>query len=263
MVIRDALGRTIRFKKPPESVVSLVPSITETLFSYGLDREILGVTDYCIHPEERLEGKERVGGPKSLNVDKVIEIGPDLVVANMEENDKSQVEDLISKGMSVFVCFPRSVEDALTLMLELGWLLGKRIRASDIVEEIKEMIVSMKAPQKRRKVLCPIWKNPYMSFNGRTFCSSLLGLCGGDNIFADRQASYFEFTLDEARALRPDIVLLPSEPYAFTGLDAEFFQQALLLEAANGRVHIVEGELITWFGVRIKEALKKVPAFFA
>lgn len=260
MVIQDALGRTIRLKKPPETVVSLIPSITETLFAYGLDREIVAVTDYCIHPEEKVQGKPGIGGPKSIQCEKILSLAPDLVIANYEENDKDQVETLISGGLQVFVSYPRAVDDALTLMLELGWILGKIVAASDLVEEIKDTIMAMKAPEKRPGVLCPIWKNPYMSFNGWTFCSNLIELCGGENIFTDRKDSYFEFTLEEAKSREPDVVLLPTEPYAFTAEDGEEFRQAGVVSPEKGKIRVVEGELITWFGVRMKKALETVPA---
>jgi ABC-type Fe3+-hydroxamate transport system substrate-binding protein len=162
--------------------------------------------------------------------------------------------------MNVMVTYPRTVDDALTLMLELGWLLGRIVRASDLVEDIRQVITSMKAPEIRKKVLCPVWKDPYMSFSGETFCSDLIGLCGGDNIFADRQDAYFEFTLDEAKALQPDVVLLPSEPYAFGEEDAALFREAFPGTAGTGGVHLVAGELVTWFGVRMKKALEVLPS---
>jgi ABC-type Fe3+-hydroxamate transport system substrate-binding protein len=263
MIIQDALGRTLRFEKSPETVVSLIPSITETLFACGLDREIVGVTDYCIYPEAELKGKKRVGGPKSIDVRKITKLRPGLVVANYEENDKAQVEKLIEKGLNVMVTYPRTVDDALTLMLELGWLLGKIVRASDLVEEIRQAVTSMQAPENRKKVLCPVWKDPYMSFGGETFCSNLIDVCGGDNIFAGRRDPYFEFSLDEAQALQPDAILLPSEPYAFGEADAALFRKAFPGAAEKGGVHLVAGELVTWFGVRMKKALEVLPGLLA
>ena len=115
--IADALGRAHDFAQPPRRIVSLVPSITETLFALGLDVRIVGVTDSCVHPRELVASKPRVGGTKNPSLDAVYSLEPDLVIANVEENRRRDVERLEAAGVRVFVTYVRSVSDAIDEIL--------------------------------------------------------------------------------------------------------------------------------------------------
>ncbi len=256
----DDLLRTVRINHPAQRIACLVPSITETLFALGAGGQIVGITDYCIHPENQVRFKPKVGGTKNFFVDKVIELDPDLVVVNAEENRKHQVDKLEEAGLKVFVTFPKSIDGCLKMITDMAALTGTEDAAQIILSSIKEARTHAlrQRPDPPFRVLCPIWKNPYMTINHDTFVDSVIRGSGGRNIFEDRTDRYPEFTLSEAAARRPDVILLPTEPYHFAEADkADFHKMGACIPAIrNQRIHIVEGELLSWYGPRLSRALQ-------
>jgi len=255
----DDLSRPMRFEHPGRRIVCLVPSITETLFALGAGEHIVGITDYCVHPQAEVGAKPKVGGTKNFFVDKVLELKPDLVVANAEENRRHQVDKLEQAGLKVFVTFPKTVDGCLKMIADMASLTGTEHAALPILASIKEAradALSLAADPPPR-VLCPIWKDPYMTINHDTFVDSVIRNSGGRNIFEDSTDRYPRFTLEEAAARRPEVILLPTEPYHFAELDlAEFKALGVDVPAIrNRRVHIVEGELLSWYGPRLSRAL--------
>ncbi len=258
----DDLSRTVRICQPARRIVCLVPSITETFFAFGAGEHIVGITDYCIHPEDQVRSKPKVGGTKNFFINKVIELEPDLVVANAEENRKHQVEKLEEAGLAVFVTFPKSVEGCLKMIADMAALTGREHAAQIILSSIEEARANAlrQAPDPPCRVLCPIWKAPYMTINHDTFVDSVIRNSGGRNIFDDSTDRYPEFTLSEAAARQPDLILLPTEPYHFTEADkAEFHEMGTNTPAIRDlRIHIVEGELLSWYGPRLSRALQGI-----
>jgi len=259
----DALGRAVKLRAPARRIVSLVPSITETLFALGAGGQIAGVTDYCIHPEESVRQKPRVGGTKNAAIDTILQLKPDLVIANAEENRPHQVERLEASGIPVFVTFPKTIDGCLKMISDAGALSGCERRARELMRSIEDArrTAALAPDFPRPRVLCPIWKNPYMTINRDTFVDDVIRTAGGSNIFADHSDRYPVFTLDEAAARTPDVVLLPTEPYRFTERDKADFQAWGTTVAAirDARVHVVEGELLSWYGPRTARALEELP----
>ncbi len=262
----DDLGESLRLEQSARRVVSLVPSITETLFAFGAGSHIAGITDFCIHPRDEVQAKPRVGGTKNIAVDKVLALHPDLVIANAEENRKHQIERLRAAGVKVFVTFPRTIDQCLKMMSDVAALIGADEAARRITRAIAEAreearSSALKPPP---RVFCPIWKDPYMSINRDTFVDSVLREAGGTNIFADSQDRYPQVTLAEVARRKPDIVILPTEPYHFTEEDiGDFRGLGETVPAARWhRIHIVEGELLSWYGPRVPRALKVLSALF-
>ncbi len=264
MEFNDVLGRKVILREYPRSIVSLVPSITETLFAFDLHEKVIGITEYCTYPKEGVAAKVRLGGTKTLKLDDIISLNPDLVLANIEENKKSQIEWLIDKGFNVYLTFPKTVKNALETMLELGRLTGSHSRAEGIIKPIQEVYERFKnRPIKRRqRVLCLIWKHPYMSFNSDTFVNDMIDLAGGENVFANRNQRYFRFQLKEIQSLSPDIILLPSEPYRFGEKDIGDFQD-LIHPAKVEPIYLIDGELITWHGPRLAQGLEILSRIFS
>jgi ABC-type Fe3+-hydroxamate transport system substrate-binding protein len=253
--IADDLSRIIRIPAPAARIVCLVPSITETLFVLGAGERIAGITDYCIHPGEETGRKTRVGGTKNFRQDKVLALHPDLVVANAEENRRHEIEELERHGLPVFVTFPKTVEGCMKMIGDMASLTGSHEAARPVLDAIRraraKALARMVRPAPR--VLCPIWKDPYMTINRDTYIDSVIRNSGGENIFAELPERYPQFSLQEATRLRPDIVILPTEPYHFTEADKEAF-----LETGCRRIHIVEGELLSWYGPRLARALREL-----
>lgn len=256
--IADALGRVHDFAQPPRRIVSLVPSITETLFALGLDVRIVGVTDFCVHPRELVASKPRVGGTKNPSLDAVHSLEPDLVIANVEENRRRDVERLEAAGVRVFVTYVRSVSDAIDEIRTLGAVNGAREVAERIAGSIEVARAALRVREPRTRVVALIWKHPYMAVGDDTFAHDLMAVCGGVNCFADREGRYPRIddrTLEQAS---PEVILLPSEPYDFGESDRRELLRLDCPAARNARVHLIEGELLSWYGPRTERALREL-----
>jgi ABC-type Fe3+-hydroxamate transport system substrate-binding protein len=259
----DDLSRMIRLEAPARRIVCLVPSITETLFALGAGEHIVGITDYCIHPEAQVRSKVKIGGTKNFFVNKILELEPDLVIANAEENRKHQVDKLEQAGLNVFVTFPKTVDGCLKTIANVAALTGTEQAGQLILASIEKARADVlsSATDPRPRVLCPIWKDPYMTVNRDTFVSDVIRTCGGQNIFDDEMDRYPQFTLEEAAHRRPDVVILPTEPYHFTEADKTAFAAMgnEVPAVRNHRFHIVEGELLSWYGPRLARTLTDIP----
>jgi ABC-type Fe3+-hydroxamate transport system substrate-binding protein len=242
MTITDVRGRTFTFATPPRRVVSLVPSLTETLFDLGAGDDVAAITDFCIFPPEL--ALPRVGGTKNPDVDAIRALAPDLVHMNLEENVKRHA-DAIELFAPVFVSEPKSVDDVASLIETLGALHGRDARP--VVAQLNDARFGV-APF---TFLCPIWKKPWMWCGGDTYVSNLVESIGGRNLLRDRER-YPSMDLDCALALEPDVLFLPDEPYVFTADDA-----ATIRDASNARiVGPFPGHLLTWHGSRTIAGLR-------
>lgn len=283
-------GADIPQMEPPQRVVSLVPSVTESLFDLNLGSRLIAVTDYCVRPAEGVARLPHIGGTKNPNVDQIIALQPDLVIANREENRKPDVEALRAAGLTVWVTFPQTVTDAFTLLWDMMNLFDEqsmvpRVRLMEYTYDWLNSI-SLANEDHLSKVFAPIWFDPWMTFNADTFAHDLLRVCGGQNVFGDRERQYPlkadlgeseayapndprvesrdtrypRVTLDEIVALQPEVVLLPSEPFAFDETHVELFQALDIPAAAQQRIHLVDGALLTWHGTRMAYAFDILPA---
>ena len=273
---------------PPERVVSLVPSVTESLFELGVGDRLVAITDYCVYPEAEVARLPRIGGTKNPDVAEIIAMQPELVIVNQEENRREDAEALQAGGIPVWVTFPRTVRDAFNLL----WAIMDVFDEPKMVERVRVMewscdwLERMEERDPPCRVFAPIWFDPLMTFNGETYAHDLLRVCGGLNVFAERERQfplkadlgdaeplawddpriagrdtrYPRITLEEAEAAQPDVVLLPSEPFAFDERHIEVFAGLDIPAARNGRIHLVDGSLLTWHGTRVGRALSEIPA---
>lgn len=283
-----------RMEKPvdyvPQRVVSLVPSVTESLFDLNMGSRVIGVTDYCTRPAEAVSKLPRLGGTKNPNIEHIIALRPDLVIMNEEENRKPDWEQLQAAGVPVWVTHPNTVREALDLLWTMMDVFEEpsmvpRVRLIEIAYEWTLGVTRELTP---KRTFVPIWRDPWMTFNRNTFVHDMLRVCGGENVFADRDrryplaAEYGEaepipvddprmenldvryprISLDEVVAAQPEIVLLPDEPYTFTQTDADEIAQLDIPAAQNRQIHLVDGSLLTWHGTRIAYALRDLPLLF-
>ncbi len=238
----------------PRRMVSLVPSLTEALFAFGASERVVGCTRYCTHPPEGVAPLTKVGGTRKFSMARVLELEPDLVVAVKEENDREQVEELKLAGVPVFVGEPESVASAVSLLRELGEVAGAP-EAVPIVEGIERVYLELSAGQRaRRRVFAPIWKDPYMTVGGDTYAHDVLAVCGGDNVFGERRR-YPEVSVEEIEAASPEVILLPDEPYEFSEEDRAEMLGLDTPASREGRVYLVDGKTLTWYGTRMAESL--------
>lgn len=257
LTLRDALGREQRFAAPPRRIVSLVPSWTETLFALGAGGKLVGVTDYCVHPAGGVAALPKLGGTKNPRVSEIVALHPDLVVANKEENRSRTVSDLENAGVPVLVTYARTLDRALQEIGQLARISGTEESGGAMVAELEAARARARSwvRSRRPRVAALVWKSPYMVVGKDTFADALLCECGGANPFANREGRYPRVEAAELAAARPDVILLPSEPYAFAEADRQELLRLDCPAARQARIHLVEGELLSWYGPRIARAL--------
>jgi ABC-type Fe3+-hydroxamate transport system substrate-binding protein len=246
----DQTGRKVILPNIPKRIISLVPSQTELLFDLGLRNEIIGITKFCIHPEEWFHSKTRIGGTKQLNLEKIKALNPDLIIANKEENTKEQIEELMN-DFSVWTSDVKTLDDALEMIDSIGKMVDKEGEAKNIIKQINNNFnILLKSSFK--KVLYLIWKDPFMTINKDTFINDMIQRCGLDNVFSNRPDRYPEITIDDIIKANPELVLLPSEPYPFK----EKHVQKIKNSIPNSTVILVNGEYFSWYGSRLIHAPK-------
>lgn len=263
----DASGAALALAAPPRRIVSLIPSTTETLCALGLADALAGVTVYCREPREALVGKTRIGGEKDPDLEKIRALRPDLVIANVEENVREHIETLRAWGIPVWVTYPRTVAEGVAMIRELGAVTATQPRAAALAGELEALLARVRAASAARpptRIFYAIWRDPYMTINRDTYIHDMLRVCGGENVFGDGVDRYPTITLDEMAARRPEVILLPDEPYRFRRAHLEDFARYRDVPAVrDGRMHLVDGKPFSWHGPRIGEALRTLPALIA
>ena len=288
----EALG----FHDAPRRVVSLVPSVTESLFELGCGAALVAVTDFCVHPADGVKRLLKIGGTKNPNLQRIKTALPDLIIANQEENSQDSIAALVAEGFKIWLTFPRTVRDALDLLHDLVRLfrvshMGHQLSALETAYEWASLAAENMPPV---RVFCPVWREPataegqprwWMTINRDTYVHDVIRLCGGANVFADRErryplaadlgegpvgppdsaagrdTRYPRVTTQEVAEQAPDLILLPTEPYAFTSADLAAFDDFREIPAVRrNRIQLADGSLLTWHGIRVAKALAELPA---
>jgi iron complex transport system substrate-binding protein len=293
----DGNGRktALQFYQAPKRVVSLVPSMTESMFELGFGQTVVGVTDYCTQPAGQLAHLPRLGGPKNPRIEEIIALQPELVLANWEENTRPTVEALEDAGIFVWVTFPKTVRQALDVLWTLVGLYSSKEAAIrlEVLEMTFEWAKSAAADRQPLRYFCPIWlatsrteRTWWMTFNQETYTNDLLASLGGENVFAGRQrcypleadlglaeaqdpaerdTRYPRGILDEIQAADPQVIILPDEPFEFSEQHIQEMCKLLpdCTAVKNERLHLVDGSLLTWHGTRLALALRELPGILA
>ncbi len=262
MEFLDEVSRTVSLTTAPRRIVCLVPSITETLFALGLGDAIIGVTDYCTHPPDDVARVAKVGGTKDPHIENIIQLAPDLVIVNDEENRQEDFAALTERGLSVYVTAPHTVADGITMIERLGPVLGCQTASDQMVTRLRatyDQVVTAISVLPRLRVFCPIWRKPWMTFNADTYADDMLWCCGAENVVRTKPERYFATTLEDIELLAPEVVLLPSEPYPFT--DKHFVHLKALADTPAGRgghFYCIDGMALCWYGPRIADGLTEL-----
>ena len=259
----DATGVTLAADRVPRRIVSLIPSTTELLCDLGLADAIVGITVYCREPAAVTRTKTRIGGEKDPDLDAIRALAPDLVIANIEENVAAHVETLRSWDIPVWVTYPRTVDAALTMIDELGEVTGARASAARLANDLRSRLSTLRATLRGRRAVAlfyAIWRAPYMTVGPDTYVHDVLTTCGGANVFADAATRYPATTLEDVASRRPEVIVLPDEPFRFRAVHRRDFEPFADVPAVrNGRIALVDGKPFTWHGRRLAEALELVP----
>lgn len=282
----DDRNRELRMVSAPKRIVSLVPSDTLSLCDLGYGHALVGRTDYCELPKHIVSNVPSVGGTKNAKSDAILALEPDLVLANQEENTFSILEPLVKANVQVYVAFPKTVEHSVAHLAKLARIfrLQQSAEAKDVLKRAYAATVLPKDAATKRaplRIFCPIWIDPLMTIHGETYISSVIERCGGVNVFRDRERKYPlaadlgaaeakeadgrdvrypRVSLDEVAASKPDLILLPDEPYAFGEKDVAFFRTHPGLK--NVPVEFCSGKDLSWYGSRVIEGIGKIRAIF-
>lgn len=248
--VEDQMNHTIRLDKPPKRIVSLVPSQTELLFDLGLEKEVVGITKFCIYPVHWFKNKTRVGGTKNVNFEVLDSLSPDLIIANKEENSKADILALQQK-YPVYVSDITTVEQSCDMILAIGQLTQTLNRAKQIVNQIQQDFKCL--PQINASILYFIWSDPYMVVGNNTFIGHLINQLGMKNKIDGEKMRYKEISQEEIQQLNPDCILLSSEPFPFREKHIQQIKQFY-----KGKILQVDGELFSWYGSR----MLKMKAYF-
>lgn len=251
-VFIDQTGKQITLARIPERIISLVPSQTELLSHLGLDNEIIGITKFCVHPESWFHSKTRVGGTKQLKMDVIHQLSPDLILANKEENVKEQVEEL-EKDYPVWISDVNNLDDAYKMIGSIGHITGKLPAAEHLISTIRFEFSQLEPSVYKLKTAYLIWKDPYMTVGDNTFIHSMLEAAGFENVFAGK-TRYPEINIDELKAIKPDLLLLSSEPFPFRQKHIDELQHFL----PATKIILADGEMFSWYGSRLELA----PSYF-
>jgi ABC-type Fe3+-hydroxamate transport system substrate-binding protein len=228
----------------PQSIVSVVPSQTELLHYLGLCEAVTGITKFCIHPDEWFREKKRVGGTKTLHLEAIRSLKPELILANREENERLQIEEL-AREFLVYVSDISDLNDALDMIRTVGRLTGTTERALELARELDSRFNALPAFPKLSAAYL-IWREPFMAAGSGTFIHSMMDKAGLDNVFGTI-SRYPEIKSEMLAEANPEIVLLSSEPYPFR----EKHLDEISAICPHARVMLADGELFSWYGSRL------------
>jgi ABC-type Fe3+-hydroxamate transport system substrate-binding protein len=254
-IFTDMTGREVIIDGIPKRIISVVPSQTELLYDLGLDDEVVGITKFCVHPDEWFRNKKRVGGTKTLHADIIRLLNPDLIIANKEENTREEIEALAAE-FPVWISDIKTVEQGLEMIMSVGEITGRPGEAADIVSRVKDGFADLEhAGGERRKIAYYIWRGPWMCAGSDTFISDMTDRMGWVNVVTDTR-----YPTIEPSALKDsgvELILLSSEPYPFKEKHIQEIKDML----PGVSVALVDGEMFSWYGSRMLRATKYLKDF--
>lgn len=245
--VTDALGRTITYNYPPKRIIAFDPAITETLYYFGLEEEVVGRTRFCKYPEDKVKEAVNVGGTKDMKMDRIHELKPDLIIAEKEENTKEMVETL-AEHYPVYVFEIQTVEDGLGMIETLGELTDRVHQAETLLSNVRNSFSALPETSGAR-VAYMIWKGPYMAVGRDTYINDMLETLGFVNVFATHEDRYPIVSEEELQKTNLDYIFLSSEPFPFNDKHHDEFLSFL----PEVNVVNIDGEIF-WYGSRMLKA---------
>jgi iron complex transport system substrate-binding protein len=250
----DDLGRSIVLEGPAHRIVSLAPSITETLFALGAGDRVVGVTDYCNYPEEA-KTKPSVGGIINPSMEAIVGLTPDLVILSTEGNLRDDFIKIESLGIRVFVTDPRTLAGIRKSVLDLGALSGTSPQAQQIVQSMQEQEEAIRSARLlRRQGLMLVSLQPIMAVGTGTYLAEVLALAGIDNVAADASVTYPSFSREAVIAANPEVIIMTSDISVSTDELLRIYPEWRTLRAFKmGRIFSIDADLVTRPGPRIMQ----------
>lgn len=250
MIFIDQIGHQINIETTPKRIISVVPSQTELLFDLGLENEVVGITKFCIHPNSWFKNKTRIGGTKTLNINKIKQLKPDLIIANKEENTKQQIEEL-QQLFPVWTSNIRNLSESLEMINQIGLITKTNVKAEEIIAKIEQDFKLLTSIKKQSKsTLYFIWREPFMSVGSSTFIHDVMARAGFVNAIETKE-NYPIVTSEQIKSINPQLILLSSEPYPFKEKHIKEFKML----SKNAQILLVDGELFSWYGSRLTKTV--------
>lgn len=242
----DQMERCVWVPDQPKRIISLVPSQTELLYDLGLQRELIGLTKFCVHPKGFKKEKTIIGGTKSYKLDVIHALKPDLIIGNKEENEQNGIEEL-AHHFPVWMSDISNLQQALDMISRIGHLTHKTKESDVLSQQIRSSFELLRGSTKE-KVVYLIWKDPMMIAGQGTFINDMLNKCGFINLV--QSSRYPELTERDLIELAPQRLFLSSEPFPFKQKQISYFQRLL----PDAKVQLVDGEMFSWYGSRLTQA---------
>ncbi|WP_299184625.1 ABC transporter substrate-binding protein [uncultured Aquimarina sp.] len=252
MIYIDQLDRKITLVSTPVRIISLVPSQTELLVDLGLSDFIVGVTKFCVHPDTIRKEKVVIGGTKSIHLQRIKKLNPDIILCNKEENTKEIVETL-EQNYSVHVSDIATIAESLELISQYGEIFDRRDKAKKLTDQIKleaKEFSEFIQNKPKKKVAYFIWRKPWMVAGKGTFIHHLLEINGFINVFGNQERYPNIPEEDLATLSNLDFILLSSEPFPFS----EEHQEEMTKLVHEVKTLLVDGEYFSWYGSRLAKA---------
>lgn len=284
-------GHNMIETEPPRRLVSLVPSITASLYDLDLGDRLVGITDFCPQPASDDGALPTVGGTHDPSIERILALKPDLILANQEENDRDTIEKLERAGLRVWVSFPCSIDQSIEMLWALLRIIPSESQATNkllVLERSLDWARRTVNDQQAIPIFYPIWMDfhndtPwFMTVHATTYAHAVLEICGARNVFAERKrrypleadlglspiedpgerdCRYPRVTIEEIRARSPEVILLPDEPFAFSEDHVGQIEELLHDTPAvqKGNIRIIDGKLVHWHGTTLAKALVELP----
>lgn len=243
MDFTDQMGRSVTLRDYPLRIVSLVPSQTELLHDLCLENEVVGITKFCIYPQQWFESKTRVGGTKNVAIEKVKALKPDLIIGNKEENTEADILEL-EKIAPVWMSDIYTFEDAFSMLLSIGEICNRKEQAKNLVKQIQTKLNGYQKPKLKANAMYLIWNEPLMAAARKTFIDEVLKRFGLENYYTDQERYPLCNPLQKPH---PDYILLSSEPFPFE----EKHKIEIQKRYPDSKILFVDGEMFSWYGSRM------------
>jgi ABC-type Fe3+-hydroxamate transport system substrate-binding protein len=242
----DQMQRMVQVPDHSQRIISLVPSQTELLFDLGLGERVVGITKFCVHPDEWFHSKPRVGGTKKVDIAKVRALKPDLIIGNKEENAQADIEAL-EREFPVWMSDVKDLDGALDMIAVVGRITATENKAEEVINGIRSAFAKLQPLAPPLTAAYFIWRKPWMLAGEGTFIRDMLGRCGLTGITTKEAGRYPELDDAQLAALDPDVVLLASEPFPFK----ERHMPAVNMVLPGTPAYLVDGEAFSWYGSRL------------
>ncbi|MGD8227709.1 MAG: cobalamin-binding protein [Desulfobacteraceae bacterium] len=265
ITFKDALERKVTLKGEPKRIVTLAPSITEILYFLGLGNRVVGVTQFSYYPPEA-KLKPKVGSYIDLNVEKIISLAPDLVIGTADGNQPGVVDLLEQAGIPVFIVNPRNIHQTIDTVAIVGRLCGGPKKASALSKQLSQRvdhIIDHTKSKRRPLVFLQINLRPIMTINKDTFLHDLIQLAGGRNMTEKEPITYPRISLEEVIRKKPEVIIISSMERGgrFEKARQDWFKWTSIPAVKDGRVHLIDSDLIDRPSPRIVEGLEAMARF--